>query len=104
MKSTLKSAFKEDVLGSKKAVLVDVWASWCGPCRAMEPVLEQLEHDVKDWAEIVKVDASAETELVDELGVSSLPTFLVFKDGKMVGSTIGAQPKANLLNLLEKAR
>jgi thioredoxin 1 len=104
MKSTLKSAFKDDVLSSKKTVLVDVWASWCGPCRAMEPVLEQLEHDVKDWAEIVKVDASVENELVQELGVSSLPTFLVFKDGEMKGSTIGAQPKSNLISLLEKAR
>jgi thioredoxin 1 len=104
MKSTLKSAFKEDVLDSKKVVLVDIWADWCGPCRAMEPILEQLEHDVKGWAEIVKVDASAETELVEELNVTSLPTFLIFKDGKLVGSTFGAQPKANLLNLLEKAK
>jgi thioredoxin 1 len=69
----------------------------------MEPVLESLQQDVKDWAEIVKLDADTEMELVQELGVNSLPTFLIYKEGNIVGSTIGATPKANLLNLLQQA-
>ena len=104
MKSTTRNTFKNDVLESKKIVLVDVWATWCGPCRSMEPVIESLQDDVQDWAEVIKLDASAEMDMVQELGVSSLPTFLVYKDGKIVGSTIGATSKQNLLDLLTKAK
>jgi thioredoxin 1 len=103
MKATVKSTFKQDVLESKKVILVDVWASWCAPCRYMEPVLEALEPEIKDWVEIVKLDAEAEMELVQELGVNSLPTFLIYKNGEIVESTIGVTPKANLLDLLRKA-
>ena len=104
MKSTTKNTFKSDVLESKKIVLVDVWATWCGPCRSMEPVLEALQDEVKDWAEVIKLDASAEMDMVQELGVSSLPTFLVYKNGEIVDSTIGATSKQNLLDLLTKAK
>jgi len=104
MKSTVKDSFKTDVLESKKIILLDVWAPWCAPCRSMAPVLEALQDDVKDWAEIVKLDASVEMDLVQELGVSSLPTFLVYKDGQIVDSTVGATSKANLLELLTKAK
>ena len=103
MRATTKNTFKTDILDSKKLTLVDVWASWCAPCRNMEPVLEALEPEIKDWADILKLDAEAEMELVQELGVNSLPTFLVYKEGNIVGSTIGATPKANLLNLLQQA-
>ena len=104
MKSTIKDSFKTDVLESKKIILLDVWAPWCAPCRSMAPVLEALQDDVKDWAEIVKLDASVEMDQVEELGVSSLPTFLVYKDGQIVDSTVGATSKANLLELLTKAK
>jgi thioredoxin 1 len=104
MKSTVKDSFKTDVLESKKIILLDVWAPWCAPCRSMAPVLEALQDDVKDWVEIVKLDASVEMDQVEQLGVSSLPTFLVFKDGQIVGSTVGATSKANLLELLTKAK
>ena len=104
MKSTVKDSFKTDVLESKKIILLDVWAPWCAPCRSMAPVLEALQDDVKDWAEIVKLDASVEMDLVQELGVSSLPTFLVYKDGQIVDSNVGATSKANLLELLTKAK
>ena len=104
MKSTVKDSFKTDVLESKKIILLDVWAPWCAPCRSMAPVLEALQDDVKDWVEIVKLDASVEMDQVEQLGVSSLPTFLVYKDGQIVGSTVGATSKANLLELLTKEK
>jgi thioredoxin 1 len=104
MKSTVKNTFKTDVIDSKRPVLLDVWAPWCGPCRGMEPILESLAEETGDWAEIVKLDASIEMDQVQELGVSALPTFLVFKDGKIVDSTVGATSKANLLEMLSKAR
>ena len=104
MKSTVKDTFKSDVLESKKIVLLDVWAPWCAPCRGMEPVLESLQDDIKGWAEIIKLDASVEMDQVQELGVSALPTFLIYKNGQIVDSIIGATSKANLLNLLDKAK
>jgi len=104
MKATTKSTFSSDVLGSKKLVLLDVWAPWCGPCRGMEPILDSLADEIKDFAEIVKLDASVEMDQVNELGVSALPTFLIYKDGQIVDSTIGATSKANLLEMLTKAR
>jgi thioredoxin 1 len=102
MKATTKSTFKQDVLDSEKLVMLDIWAPWCPPCRSMEPVLESLQEDIKDWVEIVKLDASVEMDQVQELGVTSLPTFLVYKNGQIVDSTVGATSKLNLLNLLSK--
>jgi len=102
MKATTNSTFIKDVLESKKTVLLDVWAPWCPPCRGMAPILDVLSEEIKDWAEIVKVDASVEEELAHRLGVTGLPTFMVFKDGQVVGSHIGATSKAKLLELVSK--
>jgi len=104
MKSTVKNTFKADVLESKKIILLDVWAPWCAPCRSMGPVLEALQDEIEDWAEIIKLDASIEMDQVNELGVSGLPTFLVYKNGQIVDSIVGATSKANLLDLLVKAK
>ncbi|MDD3035392.1 MAG: thioredoxin domain-containing protein [Candidatus Saccharimonadaceae bacterium] len=104
MKSTNKANFNADVLGSKKVVLVDIWASWCGPCRAMEPIIEQIEEETSDWADVVKLNAVGEMELAQELGASGLPTFLVFKDGKAVNGSSGMTTKANLLKMMSDAR
>lgn len=106
MKAATNNTFKSDVLDSKKVILLDVWAPWCGPCRAMEPILESLEKDaeISKWADIVKVDASAEMDLVQSLGVSSLPTFMVYKDGQVVASSVGATSKEGLVDLLAQAQ
>jgi len=100
MKSTVKNTFEQDVLKSTKTVLLDVWAPWCAPCRGMEPTIEAVSEETKAFAEIVKLDASSEMDLVQELGVNSLPTFLVFKNGKITGSVVGATSKANLLKIM----
>jgi thioredoxin 1 len=102
MKATTKSTFKQDVLGSRKIVLLDVWAPWCAPCRGMEPVIEMIDKETKDWAEIIKLDASVEMDLVQELGVRSLPTFLIYKNGQIIASS-GATSKVDLLKLMSQA-
>ena len=103
MKSTSNTTFSQDVLESKKIVLLDIWAPWCGPCRGMEPTIEAISEETKDWAEVVKLDASVEMDLVQKLGVSGLPTFLIYKNGQIVNSTVGATSKSNLLDLLSKS-
>ena len=103
VKIVTKGTFEKDILQSRNIVLLDIWAPWCGPCRAMEPVIESVDEEVKDWAEVAKLDASVEMDLVQNLNVSGLPTFLVFKDGKVVGSKIGMTTKADLIDLLSKS-
>lgn len=102
MKSTTKITFAQDVLTSKKIILLDIWAPWCGPCRGMEPIIEAISEETKDWVEVVKLDASVEMDMVQELGVSGLPTFLVYKNGQIVNSSVGATSKANLLKLMSE--
>ena len=104
MKVITSDNFQQDVVESKKLVLMDVWAPWCGPCRSMMPIVEDLSEELKGKVEVVKLDASEQMELTQKLEVSSLPTFLVFKDGQIVASSIGATSKANLLNLVSQAK
>lgn len=103
MKSTTKTTFEQDVLKSTKTVLLDVWAPWCAPCRGMEPILDAISEETKSFAEIIKLDASTEMDIVQELGVTSLPTFLIYKDGQIKGSSVGATTKANLINIVSSA-
>ena len=92
--------FKEEVLESKVPVLVDFWATWCGPCQMVGPIVEELGEEVTD-AKICEVDVDANPDLAREYRVMSIPTFLVFKDGQMVKRDMGAKPKEELLELLK---
>lgn len=95
-----KDNFKEEVLESKVPVLVDFWAEWCGPCQMVLPIVEELAGEVTD-AKICKVNVDEQMELAKEFRVMSIPTFLVFKDGKKVKSETGAKTKEELKSLLE---
>jgi len=81
------------VLQSDKAVLVDFWAEWCGPCHAVEPVLNKIVEERPDELRLVKVNIDEEQELATRFGVMSIPTVILFRDGEPAAAVIGAQPK-----------
>ncbi|MFK4997519.1 thioredoxin [Bacillus sp. N9] len=87
---------------SEGVVLVDFWAPWCGPCKMIAPVLEELDGELDGKAKIVKVDVDDNQETAGKYGIMSIPTLLVFKDGQQVDKTVGFQSKDQLAALLEK--
>ncbi|MHC0037429.1 thioredoxin [Pseudoneobacillus sp. C159] len=87
---------------SSGVVLVDFWAPWCGPCKMIAPVLEELDAELGEKVKIVKLDVDDNQETAAQFGVMSIPTLMVFKDGQQVDKTLGFQPKESLENLLKK--
>lgn len=87
----------------QKIQLLDLWASWCGPCRMMEPILEEIEKEFKAKVEIIKINVDENPQKASELGVMSIPTYIVLKNGKEVTRRIGFTPKAEMVKLLTNA-
>jgi thioredoxin len=87
------ATFEADVIQSEKAVLVDFWAEWCGPCHAVAPVLDKIVEEHPDELKLVKVNIDEEQELAQRYGVMSIPTVILFRDGEPSAAVIGAQPK-----------
>jgi thioredoxin 1 len=90
------SQFDAEVLGSETPVIVDFWAEWCGPCRAVSPILEQIAEEHADELRVVKVNIDEEPELQQRYGILSIPTIVLFKGGEPAAAAIGAQPKRML--------
>ena len=99
VKTLNKNNFKEEVLNKKGTVLVDFWASWCGPCRMMSPIVDEIAKEDQGIS-VGKVNVDEEPELSTQFGVMSIPTLLVFKDGKPVNQSVGARPKQAVLEML----
>lgn len=91
-----ESDFEEKVIKSKKPVLVDFFASWCGPCQMMGPIVDELSEDVKDTADVYKVDVDASGNLANQYQIMSIPTILIFKDGKVAKQFNGVTSKEDL--------
>ena len=91
--------FEKEVLNAKEPVLVDFWATWCGPCQTMGPVVDELAQEVTD-VKVGKVNVDEQMVLAREYKVMSIPTFLVFKDGKVAERTLGVQEKSELERLI----
>ena len=94
-----KENFEQEVLRSDKPVLLDFWASWCGPCRMLSPIVDEVAEERTD-VKVGKVNVDQQPELAGEFGVMSIPTLLVFENGKLVRQDVGARPKAAVLDLL----
>jgi thioredoxin 1 len=100
MQEVTTSTFDSEVLKSSTPVLVDFWAQWCGPCRAVAPILEEISKEYAGKLKVVKLNTDEESQIAIKYGITSLPTLSVFVNGDIVKSIIGAKPKPALLKEL----
>ena len=92
--------FEREVLQSEKPVLIDFWASWCGPCRMLSPTISEIAEEYKDKVKVGKVNVDEEGELAAMFRVSSIPLLVVMKNGKVVNSAVGVRPKKQIVGML----
>ena len=96
------SSFTEQVLESEVPVLVDFWAPWCGPCRMVAPVVEEIAEQYEGQVKAVKLNTDENPQVASQYGIRSIPTLMIFKGGQRVDMVVGAVPKTTLANTLEK--
>ncbi len=97
-----KDNFENEVMKSDKPVLIDFWAQWCGPCRMLGPVIDELADDYAGKAKVGKINVDEENELASLFKVMSIPTVMVFKNGQVAAKVVGARPKAELAKMIDQ--
>ena len=95
-------SFEKEVLQSDKTVIVDFWATWCGPCKMIAPILEELAEEMGDQIKVAKLDVDSNNKTAGKYNIMSIPSLLFFRNGEVVDQVIGAVPKSHLLARLEK--
>ena len=93
--------YEQEVANSPVPVLLDFWATWCGPCRMLSPIVDGIAEEIGDAAKIGKVDVDAQPELAKKFGIMSVPTLIVIKDGKEAQKAVGVRPKQAILDMLK---
>ncbi len=95
------SSFEQDVLNSQKLVLVDYWAEWCGPCKQIGPSLEEISDEMSDKVTVAKLNIDENPEAAGKYGVKGIPTLMLFKDGEIISTKVGALPKSKIIEWIE---
>ena len=95
-----KENFQQEVLDAKETVLVDFWASWCGPCRMLSPVIDEIANEGIHNLKVGKINVDEQVELAEQFSVMTIPTLIVFKNGQVVQQSVGVQPKRAILQML----
>ena len=101
--NTTDQNFEQDVLKAAGVVLVDFWAPWCGPCKMIAPILDEIAQEKSGSVTIAKVNIDENPQSPSRYGVKSIPTLMLFKNGQMIGTTVGHQPKSKLIEWIESA-
>ena len=96
-----KNNFEQEVLNSKQPVILDFWASWCGPCRMVAPTLDEISNEMEGVARVGKINIDEEAELASQFRIMSIPTLMVVKNGKIAAQAVGVRPKKDILRMLE---
>jgi thioredoxin 1 len=101
IKHVTDASFENDVLQSGKPVLVDYWAEWCGPCKMIAPILAEVAQDYGDRLQVAKMNVDENSQVPGKLGIRGIPTLMLFKDGELVATKVGALPKAQLTAFID---
>ncbi len=94
--------FNNEIEKNDKPLLVDFWASWCGPCRMLSPIVDEIAEEKTEEVRVGKVNIDEQPDLAEQFGVMSIPTLILFKDGKPVAQSVGVQPKENIISMIEE--
>ena len=100
VKTITSENFEQEVLKAEKTVLIDFWAEWCGPCRMLSPVVDQVAEEMGDQIIVGKVNVDEQPVLAQKFNIMSIPTLLVFKNGSVVQTSVGVRPKQEIVNLV----
>ena len=99
-----KENFEQEVLNTADTVLIDFWASWCGPCRMLSPVIDEIAEDTPEGIKIGKINVDEQPELAAKFGVMSIPTVIIMKNGQVTATSVGVKLKPALLNMVSAAK